>query len=213
MVRISKRIFALRCTSRRFSGRQRAGTIVETPGATRARQEEEPAIPHSPTVRIVVPATRVLLACLLLGGAASAASEYGGYAALRAAQRDGARYRCAVSFAGVADLNAMLRYDRRFLYGVTRSESWRKSAPDLQAVSPLAVPGDFSIPVLLVHGKADLRVPVNQSRVMADKLARAGKVVRYVEQPLADHHFSRTEDRLQFLQEMTDFLAKYNPAR
>jgi dipeptidyl aminopeptidase/acylaminoacyl peptidase len=47
---------------------------------------------------------------------------------------------------------------------------------------------------------------------MAEKLQKAGKDHRYVEQPLGDHHFSRQEDRLQFLKEMESFLAKHNPA-
>ena len=44
-------------------------------------------------------------------------ASYGGYAALRAAQRDHGVYRCAVSYAGVSDMTAMLRYDGSFLNG------------------------------------------------------------------------------------------------
>lgn len=137
--------------------------------------------------------------------------SYGGYAALRAAQRDGPRYRCAISFAGISDLNGMLHYDGRFLFGNAWRTKWREAAPDLRAVSPISAPEQFGAPVLLVHGAADLRVPVEQSRKLASSLRRAGKDVRYVEQPKGDHHLSRTEDRLQLLQEMTDFLRKYNP--
>ena len=43
-------------------------------------------------------------------------------------------------------------------------------------------------------------------------LRAAGKDVTYIEQPLADHHFSRSEDQLQFLQTLEAFLAKHNPA-
>jgi dipeptidyl aminopeptidase/acylaminoacyl peptidase len=139
-----------------------------------------------------------------------AGASYGGYAALRGAQRDGAYYRCAISYAGVADLNGMLRYDNQFLNSGRARDHWRSTAPDLRIVSPASWPEQFSIPVLLMHGKLDLRVPVKQSRVLAEKLTKAGKAVRYVEQPLGDHHFSRSEDRLQFLREMTDFLKAHN---
>lgn len=138
--------------------------------------------------------------------------SYGGYAALRAAQRDTGVYRCAVSFAGVADMPGMLRYDGSFLNGQRNKDYLREQAPDLKAVSPLNFAADFSIPVLLMHGKADMVVPVKQSRQMADRLKAAGKDYRYVEQPLGDHHFSREADRLQFLQELEAFLAKYDPA-
>lgn len=138
--------------------------------------------------------------------------SYGGYAALRAAQRDKGVYRCAVSFAGVSDMPAMLRYDGRFLNGNRTKDYFRAQAPDLKNVSPINFAADFSIPLLMVHGKADNVVQVGQSRDMASKLKDAGKPFRYVEQPKGDHHFSRQEDRLQFLKELEAFLAANNPA-
>jgi dipeptidyl aminopeptidase/acylaminoacyl peptidase len=139
-------------------------------------------------------------------------ASYGGYAALRAAQRDSARYRCAVSYAGVADIGGMLKYDSRFINSSSRRDYRRKGAPDYQKVSPINFAEQFAIPVLLMHGRRDLTVPVRQSQAMYAKLMKAGKQARYVEQPLADHHFSRYEDRLQFLQELTTFLQAHNPA-
>ena len=138
--------------------------------------------------------------------------SYGGYAAMRAAQRDGALYRCAVSFAGVSDLGHLARYDSRSLYGRTYKAALKRKAPDFPAVSPINFPEQFSAPLLLVHGKKDLRVPVKQSREMAEKLKKSGKTVRYVEQPLGDHNLSREADRLQFLQELEAFLKQHNPA-
>ncbi|MFN3434227.1 MAG: alpha/beta hydrolase family protein, partial [Sphingomonas sp.] len=85
-------------------------------------------------------------------------------------------------------------------------------SPDLRAVSPRFGAEQVTIPVLLLHGKADKRVPVRQSRQMADALKTAGKTYQYIEQPLGDHHFTRAEDRLEFLKAMGAFLAKYNPA-
>lgn len=139
-------------------------------------------------------------------------ASYGGYAAMRAAQRNGDLYRCAVSYAGVSDLAAMQRYDGQFLFGKTRGDWLKKQAPDYRAVSPRFGAAGFSIPILLVHGREDKRVPVKQSRMMADALKAADKPYDYIEQPLADHHFTRGEDRLEFLKAMAAFLAKHNPA-
>ncbi len=145
-----------------------------------------------------------------------AGASYGGYAAMRAAQRDGSRYRCAISYAGVSDLAAMMRYDSRFLNHGTRKDWMKEQAPDFFAVSPINFAAQFSTPILLMHGKKDRRVQVGQSREMAEKLKAAGKVVGrdyiYVEQPLADHFFSRQADRLEFLQRMDAFLKEHNPA-
>lgn len=139
-------------------------------------------------------------------------ASYGGYAAIRAAQRDGKKYRCAVSYAGVSDLNRMLKHQRNFLYGGARGDWLRKQAPDLKNVSPLNFPEEFSIPLLLVHGDEDRVVPPVQSKVLAQKLKAAGKDLTYIVQPEADHHFSRTEDRLEFLKALEAFLKKHNPA-
>ncbi len=139
-------------------------------------------------------------------------ASYGGYAAMRAAQRDGTLYRCAVSYAGVSDLNRMQRQDARFLGSGARKDWLREQAPDLKGVSPLFAPGQFSIPVLLFHGKKDRVVQPVQSRLMAKELKAAGKDVTYVEQPEGDHHFSRSADRLEFLKALEAFLAKHNPA-
>jgi dipeptidyl aminopeptidase/acylaminoacyl peptidase len=139
-------------------------------------------------------------------------ASYGGYAAMRGAQRDGARYRCAVSYAGVSDLRAMLSYDGRFLNGRTSADGWKSSAANLDEVSPINGAASLSTPILIMHGKKDLRVPVSQSRRMVDRLRDAGKPVEYVEQPLGDHHFSREDDRRTFLEAIERFLKQHNPA-
>ena len=139
-------------------------------------------------------------------------ASYGGYAAMRAAERDPGVFRCAVSFAGVADLKAMLRYDSRFLYSGVRGDWMREQAPNLAAVSPMNAIQRFSTPLLIVHGAKDRVVPVKQSRGLANKLKAAGKSVTYIEQPDADHYFSRAEDRLQFLKALEAFLEAHNPA-
>jgi dipeptidyl aminopeptidase/acylaminoacyl peptidase len=141
-----------------------------------------------------------------------AGASYGGYAALRAAERDGAHYRCAISYAGVSDLAGIKRYDAQFLNGKTAGRYWTKRTPDLRTVSPRFGAAQVSIPILLMHGKEDKRVPVKQSRQMADALKAAGKPYDYIEQPLGDHHFTRREDRLEFLKAMAAFLGKHNPA-
>lgn len=139
-------------------------------------------------------------------------ASYGGYAAMRAAQRDPGLYRCAISYAGVSDLPRLRRYDSQFLNSGARSDWLKLQATDFRAVSPIFTPEKSAIPLLLVHGKVDTVVPVAQSREMAERLRAAGRDVTYIEQPLGDHHFTRSEDRLEFLRAMQAFLDKHNPA-
>jgi acetyl esterase/lipase len=139
-------------------------------------------------------------------------ASYGGYAALRAAQRDGAIYRCAVSYAGVSDLERMKRYNMRFLGGDATKDWLKAQAPDFKAISPFYHPEQFSVPVLILHGRKDRVVPFAQSKEMVERLKAAGKTVEFIDQREGDHHFTRGEDRLEFLKALEAFLAKYNPA-
>ena len=138
--------------------------------------------------------------------------SYGGYAAMRGAQRDSARYKCAISFAGISDLSAMKRYDTKFLFGSYGKTYWTKQVRDFSAVSPRFHAADFTVLILIAHGVEDKRVPVKQSRWLAEELKKAGKTYQYLEQKEGDHHFSRAEDRLQFLKATKAFLDKYNPS-
>jgi dienelactone hydrolase len=138
-------------------------------------------------------------------------ASYGGYAAMRGAQRDSAHYRCAVSYAGISDLKAMLRYDRDTL-GKGVVDYWKDRAGDFDAVSPRFHAATFSTPILIAHGVEDKRVPVKQSRMLVAELQKAGKPFEYVEQKYGDHFFSRYDDRLEFLKALKAFLDKHNPA-
>lgn len=140
--------------------------------------------------------------------------SYGGYAASRAAQRDGQHYRCAIAGAGVHDLPDMVSYDRKYLgeFGA----KYIGAAGRLPDISPARHAKQFSIPILIVHGKEDKRVPVSQSRNLVNALRSAGKVEGrdfvYLEQPKNTHNFPFEADEVRFLETVRDFLAKHNPA-
>lgn len=142
--------------------------------------------------------------------------SYGGYAASRAAQRDGAKYRCAISGAGVHDLVAMQRYDRDYL-GAYGAKTYMGSAGiDPVDVSPGLHPEQYSIPILIIQGAKDQRVPPSQSRDLVARLKKAGKIEGkdfvYLEQPLNTHNLLREADRMQVLTETIKFLQQHNPA-
>jgi dipeptidyl aminopeptidase/acylaminoacyl peptidase len=137
---------------------------------------------------------------------------YGAYAALRAAQRDGNLFRCSVAYGGIFDLTVRADDREQTLFEKEFTTRLKELAPNFSDVSILQSVKEIKNPVLIMHGKNDLSVPVEQSRKLAAKLKASGKDYRYVEQPLGDHEFTRQEDSTQFLQEMEAFLAKHNPA-
>jgi dipeptidyl aminopeptidase/acylaminoacyl peptidase len=144
-------------------------------------------------------------------------ASYGGYAALAGATLDTGVYRCAVSDAGVSDLHKLVarmdntidnrgeRFWDRFL-GVSDYND-----PKLDAISPIKHIDKVSVPILLIHGRDDTRVPFSQSQAMADALKAAGKPVEFVVLNGEDHFLSRSATRLQMLEATVKFLEANNP--
>ncbi len=144
-------------------------------------------------------------------------ASYGGYAALWAAIRNPERYRCAASFAGVADWDAMLKYDRRYLTK-TASKSWQarvtgESDFDLAAVSPTQQAARLTRPILIAHGEDDSNVPISQSKKLVAALKKAGKSdYEYVAYKDEGHGFSDPANQKDWFDRLDAFLAKHNPA-
>jgi len=144
-------------------------------------------------------------------------ASYGGYAALAGVTLQQGVYRCAVSFGGVSDLRRMVSYSRN-RGGRSVLRYWTRymgaediGDPVLAKYSPAAQAAQASAPVLLIHGKDDTVVPVEQSQVMAEALRRSGKPVELVVQNNADHWLSLGDTRLQMLKSTMAFVERHNP--
>jgi dipeptidyl aminopeptidase/acylaminoacyl peptidase len=144
-------------------------------------------------------------------------SSYGGYAALWGAVRNPERYRCAASFAGISDLKRQLKYQITFKISKRYRKDWRKTVQgeetfDLTTVSPLYAIDKLKVPLLLVHGDDDQRVPYKQSKLYADALAKAGKSYEFITMKGEGHGFSSDANQQLWLDKLEAFLTKYNPA-
>ena len=138
-------------------------------------------------------------------------ASYGGYAALMGAIKTPELYRCAISIAGVSDLRRLVNDWRFYLDGAIAAETtlghWWLDRDRLNETSPIVQAAKIRTPVLLLHGTADVIVPVAHSREMAEALKKAGHTdFRYVEMPMADHWLSRQPDRIETFREMEMFL-------
>lgn len=145
--------------------------------------------------------------------------SYGGYAALAGVTVQHGIYRCAVSYGGVADLNNMLRWetDRRgqqtaaFRYWKRFMGARSEGDPALHEISPAALAAKADAPILLIHGKSDSVVPIDQSRTMANALRAAGKPVEFLELDGEDHWLSTEPARVRMLEAAVEFVKKNNP--
>jgi dipeptidyl aminopeptidase/acylaminoacyl peptidase len=122
-----------------------------------------------------------------------------------------------VSFGGVSDLRGLVGYSRR-REGQYALRYWTRymgaedlGDPALAQYSPLTHAAQASAPILLIHGKDDTVVPLDQSRAMAAALRRAGKPVDLVVQDNADHWLSLGDTRLAMLKATMAFVEKNNP--
>ncbi|WP_448140541.1 alpha/beta hydrolase family protein [Sphingopyxis fribergensis] len=144
-------------------------------------------------------------------------ASYGGYAALWAVARNPERYRCAASFAGVADWKAMLKYDRRYLTKAANAR-WQARVTgtgelDLVAVSPTPQAARIGRPILIGHGEDDSNVPISQSKKLVAALKAAGNSnYEYVAYPDEGHGFSDPAHQKDWFDRLDAFLAKHNPA-
>lgn len=142
-------------------------------------------------------------------------ASYGGYAALMGPIRHPDAWRCAISFAGVTDIETMFteqtsdmseearRYGMKRLVGDPKEEAQR-----WQEVSPVAQVGRIKVPVLLAHGQFDRRVPPAHADDFVSAAKRAGVKIDYVKYDRDGHGWHYAEDHADFLKRVEAFLAK-----
>lgn len=105
-------------------------------------------------------------------------ASYGGYAALMSPVREPDLYRCTIGYVGVYTLPGMFRWgdipetpEGRLYQRTILPES----DEEMRAQSPAYNVDRLKIPVMLVHGREDQRVPIQQYNFLMDELKKAGK--------------------------------------
>ena len=145
--------------------------------------------------------------------------SYGGYATMAGVTLQNGIYRCAAAGAGVYDLNAMLVWTRTNFGKLSGTQRyWKKSMalkgeddPAGALISPAKNAANVTVPVLLIHGRQDTTVPIEQSEEMAAALRAAGKHYEYVVLENETHHIETGSIRTKMLESMIGFVLKYNP--
>lgn len=137
--------------------------------------------------------------------------SYGGYAALAGATFTPDLYACAVAIAPVSDLPAQLGRETRENGGHSKIASFwfsrmGDSTAKMAAVSPARHAEQVAAPILLLHGKNDTTVPLEQSKLEADALKAAGKKFEFLTFEGEDHYLELSSSRIAVLKEMERFL-------
>lgn len=145
-------------------------------------------------------------------------ASYGGYAALMGVIKDADLYRCAVSYAGVTDIELMYGH---WSFRDDISDDWKKygmpelvgdrvrDAAQLKATSPIEQAARLTRPVLLAHGTVDRRVPLVHAKRFREAVAGTNKQVEWVEYTNEGHGWSLPENRIDFWGRVEKFLDKH----
>lgn len=131
--------------------------------------------------------------------------SYGGYAALVAASRTPQIYQCVIAGAAVADQLQQINYYRDQLRGAQK-ETQLKYRHD--SVNPIDEVEKVNIPILLIHGNVDQRVPITHSNRYRKELDKYNKPYKYVELDGADHFYNTLfyEHQIKLYESMISYL-------
>ena len=137
--------------------------------------------------------------------------SFGGYSALMQPILAQGLYQCAVDYAGVSDWSiGMASSDTsHFTAGKTYFANAIGDVAAARAISPLYQLDKFNVPVLIVHGESDPRVPFRNATALRSALDKVGKPYVWLVKPKEGHGFYTEADRTDLLQHMQDFLGKY----
>ncbi|WP_052633414.1 alpha/beta hydrolase family protein [Pseudoxanthomonas suwonensis] len=139
-------------------------------------------------------------------------ASYGGYAALMSAVREPDLYRCTVGYVGVYDLDIQRDADfmahesgRNYL-----KDAYPTSKAERVAQSPAYAVEKLKIPVMLVHGAKDVRVPIRNMNFLVSQMEKAGKKPEIVVvEPKEAHGFRDLENNVNLYTKMLAFFDKY----
>jgi len=131
--------------------------------------------------------------------------SYGGYAALVAASRTPQIYQCVIAGAAVADQIQQVNYYRWQLRGGSKE---RQMAYREGSINPIDEAAKVNVPILLIHGDVDQRVPVAHSNRYRKELDKHNKYYKYVQLDGADHFYNTLfyEHQIALYESMIDFL-------
>ncbi|CAN5253506.1 S9 family peptidase [soil metagenome] len=142
-------------------------------------------------------------------------ASYGGYAALMGPVSSPGVYRCAASYAGVTDIDLM--YTANWIDTSVANRQYSmplligdpvKDAAALAANSPLKRVADIKIPLLVGHGAADRRVPIEHSRSFVSAARAAGVQVEQVTYPQEAHGFVDPANQVDYWRRLENLLDK-----
>lgn len=125
--------------------------------------------------------------------------SYGGYMSLASMVHYSDRLKCGIDVVGVSNWVTFLKSTQAYRQDLRRAEYGDERDPKmrefLERISPLNSTQKIKVPMLVVQGKNDPRVPVTESEQMVRRIREDGGTVWYVMAQDEGHGFGKKQNR------------------
>ena len=140
-------------------------------------------------------------------------ASYGGYVVLASAVMYSDRLRAGIDVVGISNFVTFLENTEEYRRELRRHEYGDERDPEtramLERISPINHVDRIDIPLLVVQGRNDPRVPASQSEQIVQALRSRGRPVWYIEALNEGHGYNRKENRNVYEQAAILFLQKF----
>ena len=139
--------------------------------------------------------------------------SYGGYMVLASSVHYSDRLKAAVDIVGISNFVTFLENTQDYRRDLRRPEYGDERDPEmrahLQAISPLNNVEKIEVPMFVVQGENDPRVPVSEAEQMVAALRAQGSPVWYMNALNEGHGYRKKENRDLFSEATVLFLERY----
>ena len=139
--------------------------------------------------------------------------SYGGYMVLACAVHFSDRLKAAVDVVGISNFVTFLENTQDYRRDLRRAEYGDERDPDmrthLQTISPLNSVDKMKVPLMVVQGQNDPRVPVTEAIQIVEALRSQGQPVWYMNALNEGHGYSKKENRDIYQQATMMFLQEF----
>ncbi|GEB70222.1 peptidase [Pseudoalteromonas carrageenovora] len=137
--------------------------------------------------------------------------SYGGYAALQSVIREPELYKCTIGFVGVYDLDLMYTEGdiKENESGTNYLDTVLPTGNARIAQSPVHNVDKIKVPVFIIQGEEDVRVPKEHAFKLRDELKKRNMPFEWMMKSGEGHGFYKPENNIERWTEMLDFLDKH----
>jgi len=139
--------------------------------------------------------------------------SYGGYMVLASAVHYSDRLKAAVDVVGISNFVTFLENTQSYRQEQRRKEYGDERDPEMRAflesISPLNHVDKINVPLLVVQGQNDPRVPISESQQIVDAMRERNNPVWYINALNEGHGYERKENIDVYQQVAMMFLQRY----